>query len=153
MGRAGAWPGRAESLSSPFEMKAKIVEDRISQDVQSQMGYTFYKSRFVSYLMMHEFEAILFSDCSNFGNGIGRPDLIEKFQNIRDQFASPEEIDETPDQAPSKRIQALVERYEKPLLGTLAVLNIGLDQIRTECSNFSRWIDKLESLRKHNINT
>ena len=145
MSGAGAWPGRAESSSSPSAAKAEIVEDRISQDVQSKMGNTFYKNCFVPYLMMHEFEALLFSDCTNFGNGIGKPELIEKFQKIRNRFANPEEIDETPNQAPSKRIQALVEGYEKPLLGTLAVLNIGLDRIRTECPNFSKWMDKLDT--------
>ena len=142
----GVWPGRAESTSSPSAMKAKIVEDRILQDVQSKMGNAFYINRFVPYLMMHEFEALLFSDCTKFGNLIGKPELIEKFQQIRSQFANPEEIDDTPNQAPSKRIQALVEGYEKPLLGTLAVLDIGLDQIRTQCPNFSNWMDRLESL-------
>ena len=144
----GAWPGRAESLSSPFAAKAQIVEDHISKDIQLEMGKDYYKNRFIPYLMMHEFEALLFSDCRNFCNGIGKPELTEKFQKIRNQFASPEEIDETPNQAPSKRIQALVENYEKPLLGTLAVEKIGLDQIRTECPNFSKWMNTLESLPK-----
>ncbi len=143
---AGAWPGRAKASSSPFSKKAEIVENRISNDVCSQMGSAFNKSRFIPYLMMHEFEALLFSDCTNFCNGIGRPELTEKFQRIRDQFANPEEIDDTPDRAPSKRIQELIEGYEKPLLGTLGVLHIGLDQIRTECPNFSNWMDKLERL-------
>ncbi len=129
-------------------MKAKIVKDRISQAVQSQMGNTYYKSRFVPYLMMYEFEALLFSDCKSFFHRIGRPELIEKFQRNRDQFANPEEIDETHNQTPSQRLQALVESYEKPILGTLAVLNIGLNQIRTKCPNFSRWMDKPESLPK-----
>ena len=86
--------------------------------------------------MMHEFEALLFSDCTKFGNLIGKPELIEKFQQIRSQFANPEEIDDTPNQAPSKRIQALVEGYEKPLLGTLAVLAVSYTHLTlpTICS-------------------
>ncbi len=146
MSGTGAWPGRAEASNSPFEKKANIIEDSISNEVCSQMGSAFNKNRFVPYVMMHEFESLLFSDCTNFCNGIGRPELTEKFQSIRDQFANPEEIDDTPDQAPSKRIQELVEGYEKPFLGTRAVLNIGLDKIRGECPNFSIWMDKLESL-------
>ena len=118
----GAWPSRAESSSSPFAMKAQIVEDHISKYVQSKIGKDLYKNRFIPYLMMHEFEALLFSDCSKFCNGIKKPELTEKFQKIRNQFENPEEINDTPNQAPSKRIQALVEGYEKPLLGTLAVL-------------------------------
>ena len=142
----GAWPGRAKASSSPFAAKAKIVEDCISNDVCSQMGSAFKKNRFVPYLMMHEFEALLFSDCTKFCEAIGRPDLIGKFQNIRDQFANPEEIDDSPNQAPSKRILELIEEYEKPLFGTIGVLGIGLNQIRKECPNFSEWMNKLESL-------
>ncbi len=142
----GAQPGRAESSSSQFAMKAQIVEDHISKYVQSKIGKDLYKNRFIPYLMMHEFEAPLFSDCKKFCNGIGKPELTEKFQKIRSQFENPEEIDESPNQAPSKRIQALVENYEKPLLGTLAVSNIGLGQILKQCPNFSKWMDKLESL-------
>jgi hypothetical protein len=47
--------------------------------------------------------------------------------------------------APSKRVQALVPGYEKPLLGTLAVIEIGLDKIRAECPHFQRWIERLET--------
>lgn len=141
----GAWPGRATASSSPFTMKAKIVEDCISNDVCSQMGSDFNKNRFVPYLMMHEFEALLFSDCTKFCDAIGRPDLIGNFQSIRDQFVNPEEIDDTPNQAPSKRILELVEGYQKPHFGTLGVIEIGLNQIRKECPNFSEWMNKLES--------
>ena len=69
-----------------------------------------------------------------------------KFQRVRDEFTTPEDINDSPVSAPSKRIENLVPGYEKPLLGTLAVLEIGLDIIRTECPHFAAWLDKLESL-------
>ena len=78
----GAWPGRAESSSSPFAMKAQIVEDHISKDVQSKIEKDFYKNCFPTYLMMHEFEALLFSDCKKFCNGIGKPELTENFKKF-----------------------------------------------------------------------
>ena len=96
--------------------------------------------------MMHEFEALLFSDCERFRRGIGRPDLAASFQGIRDDFASPEEIDDSPETAPSKRVESLVPRYEKPLLGTLAALEIGLDVMRRECPHFGAWLAHLEEL-------
>ena len=95
---------------------------------------------------MHEFEGLLFSDCDAFGRGIERRDLIADFQEIRDDFNSPEEINDSPLTAPSKRVEALIPNYEKPLLGTLAVLTIGLNPIRNECSNFNSWISTLEHL-------
>ena len=69
-----------------------------------------------------------------------------EFQKIRDEFETPEEINDSPETAPSKRVEDLVPGYEKPLLGTLAVLEIGLPQIRVECPHFSSWLERLEVL-------
>src|ERR1035437_6720578 len=100
--------------------------------------------RFVPFVVMHEFEGLLFSDCAGFSRGIGRSALETEFRKIRDQFATPEEINDSPLTAPSKRVIDLVPGYEKPLLGTLAVLEIGLDAIRQECPLFRGWIERLE---------
>jgi hypothetical protein len=95
---------------------------------------------------MHEFEGLLFSDCAAFSRAIGRPDLQSAFQEIRDDFETAEEINDSPLTAPSKRVGTLVPRYEKPLLGTLAILEISLDRIRSECPHFHGWMTVLENL-------
>ena len=77
--------------------------------------------------------------------GIGRPELELEFTRIRDQFSSPEEINDSPVTAPSKRIQELVPRYQKPLLGSRAALEIGLAAIRRECPHFDNWLKELEA--------
>ena len=110
------------------------------------MGSSFDANRFVPYVMMHEFEAMLFSDCDAFARGIGSPDLAPRFQAIRDGFASPEEIDDSPVTAPSKRIATLVPAYQKPIQGTFAIQEIGLDTIRDQCPHFRAWLERLESL-------
>jgi hypothetical protein len=109
------------------------------------MGDRFNLSRFVPFVIMHEFEGLLFSDCAAFSRGIYRPDLEPAFRAIREQFATPEEINDSPDTAPSKRIQGIVTGYQKPLLGVLAVLEIGLTAIRAECPHFDGWLKTLES--------
>ena len=95
---------------------------------------------------MHEFEALLFSDCGAFSRAIGRPELEPQLRQIRDAFGSPEEINDSPDTAPCKRVEALVPGYEKPLFGTLAVLEIGLTGIRAQCPHFDGWLRELETL-------
>jgi hypothetical protein len=80
-----------------------------------------------------------------FRRGIGRPDLELGLQAIRDQLHTPEEINDSPDTAPSKRVLDLLPEYEKPLFGTLAVLEIGLARIRTESPHFDNWLKKLET--------
>ncbi len=142
-----AWPGRSEAAAREFRHKASTIEDGLSASIRQTMGPSFEEGRFIPYVMMHEFEAMLFSDCEKFGEGIGHPQLAPRFQQIRDQFASPEEIDDSPDTAPSRRVVDLVPRYQKPLMGNLAVLDIGLDAIRTECPNFRAWIERLEGIQ------
>jgi len=140
-----AWPGRQAAGSLPFEQKAITVETELQADICGELGSSFNTRRFIPYVMMHEFEGLLFSDCECFVRAIGRPDLVMQFQAIRNQFATPEEINDSPTTAPSKRVEALLPGYEKPLLGTLAVLEIGLGTIRRECPHFREWLERLEA--------
>jgi Domain of unknown function (DUF4276) len=139
-----AWPGRALATSLPTHLKAATVEDALLADLCQELGHSPSQSRFRPYLMMHEFEGLLFSEPHRFSQGIGRPELSAHFQQIRNQFASPEDINDSPESAPSKRILDLVPGYEKPLMGSLAILEIGLVTIRAECPLFNRWIERLE---------
>jgi hypothetical protein len=141
-----AWPGKAQSTSrASAEEKAQCVQDAMRDELAAGMGGAFNPSRFVPFVVMHEFEGLLFSDCAAFSRGINRPELEGAFRSIRDQFDNPEEIDDSPVTAPSKRVQALVPGYEKPLLGVLAILEIGLARIREECPHFREWLHQLES--------
>ena len=139
-----AWPGREAAGDLPFPRRAATVEDAMLADIRGEFGGEFHPQRFIPYVMMHEFEGLLFSDCARFAEGIGRPELADEFQVIRDAFHHPEEINDSPLTAPSKRIEKLVPGYEKPLLGRLAVLEIGLDAIRAECPHFRKWLERLE---------
>ena len=138
------WPGRKAAGGIVFAHKAKTVEDALSADISQGMGGAFNADRFIPYVMMYEFEAMLFSDCEGFGRGIGREDLVQPLQAIRDQFASPEEIDDSPHTAPSKRIEHLMPDYQKPLMGNLAASEIGIHAICRECPHFEEWLERLE---------
>ena len=133
-------------LGWPFRGRPVRLSDLLLADVCGQMGGSFNPDRFVPYVMMHEFEAMLFSDCDAFARGIGSPHLAPRFQAIRDGFASPEEIDDSPVTAPSKRIATLVPAYQKPTQGLLAIQQIGLATIRAQCPHFRAWLERLESL-------
>lgn len=142
------WPARASdppSGATPSQI-AEPIERAMLDAVVGKLGGDFDSSRFVPYVMMHEFEAMLFSDCAAFGDGIGRYDLADAFQSIRDEFANPEAIDDSPDYAPSKRIKKLMCEYQKPLMGMWATERIGLAAIREECPHFRGWVGRLERL-------
>jgi Domain of unknown function (DUF4276) len=145
----GAWPGRADAALKAFPNQGPTVQAALLTDVGAVLGAGFDPRRFVPYVMMHEFEGLLFSDCTRFAESIKRPELAEPFQAIRNAFTTPEEINDSPLTAPSKRVENLVPGYEKPLLGVQAVLDIGLETIRRECPHFSNWLGQLEQLAQH----
>ena len=139
------WPGRAESSAAPTAERASFVERAILQDMRMEEHAA---AKLIPYVMLHEFEAILFSDCQKFADAVGHPELASDFQKIRDQFPTPEDIDDSPEGAPSKRIEALLaplDVYSKPFIGLQGVRRIGLDAIRAQCPHFAEWMDRLES--------
>ncbi len=147
-GMPSDWPGRSDAsvgIPSPSD-RARVIEDALLEVVRSEMGADFNPNRFVPYVMMHEFEAMMFSDCDVLGSAIGRQDLTASLQAVRDEFESPEEIDDSPDTAPSKRIESLLPGYQKPIMGVQAAQGIGVDTIRRECPHFADWLHRLESL-------
>lgn len=139
-----AWPRRIEATQLAFQQKAEKVESSIFHDIQQSLNDSRDSNRFIPFVMMHEFESLLFSDCEKFSRAINQPSLIGEFQDIRSQFNTPEEINDSPETAPSKRVEKLFKGYNKPLLGTLAALAIGLDTIRREYPHFNQWLGKLE---------
>ena len=141
------WPGKASApRHGTAQEKARHVETALASDLA--LDDRFDPRRFVPFVMMHEFEGMLFSDCTGFSRGIYQPSLRRQLQEIRDQFATPEDINDSADTAPSKRIEQLVPGYQKPLLGILAALEIGLDSIRAACPHFNAWLISLENIAK-----
>ena len=104
--------------------------------------------RFIPYFQLHEFEALLFSDPIALAAGIYQPQLASVFQQIREQFPTPEEINNDRATAPSKRILAVHHGYRKVLGGTLAAIKIGITKMRTQCPHFNDWVTTLELLGK-----
>ena len=142
--RWGQWPGRVAATALPFATRAVSVQAALAEDIRAEMGATFNPDRFIPYVSMHEFEALLFSDCASFAQSIGEPQITTELQSVLDQFGDPEEINDSQATAPSKRILGMVPRYDKVAMGTIAILDIGLESIRHQCRNFDCWLNRLE---------
>ena len=103
--------------------------------------------RVFAYVQRHEFEALLFSDVRAFARtAVASSDAERELAAVRDQFASPEDINDSPATAPSKRIARSMPRYDKVVDGAQVAAAIGLETMRLECPRFSAWISRLESL-------
>lgn len=59
------WPERTAASGTPAD-KAGIIEDALLADLSQKMDDSFNPDRSVPYVAMHEFEAMLFSDCQRF---------------------------------------------------------------------------------------
>jgi hypothetical protein len=139
------WPNRKEATDKPFAERGAMVEEAMAADISSQLGARFNCARFVPYIQMHEFEALLFSDPKALADGLELADDAS-IHGIADQFNSPEEINDSQQTAPSRRIMGLNPGYAKVSDGIRISQKIGLTTMRAQCPHFNEWIGKLEAL-------
>lgn len=103
--------------------------------------------RFVPYIQLHEFEALLFSSRRGFDAYFS--DLTkngtDELTKIFSQYSNPEEINDGDTTAPSKRLEQLIPRYQKVLYGNVIALENGFQVILNQCPRFRAWIELLES--------
>lgn len=143
------FPGYPYADAKTTGAKRKAVENGIVQGLVEFGLSCDDLSRFVPYVQMHEFEGLLFSAPARFAAGIYRKDLVGAFQEIRDAYPTPEDINDGAKTAPSKRVEALFPGYQKTVHGPLAALEIELATIREACYHFGDWLGRLESLGCH----
>ncbi len=134
------FPGYEESrsISDPFR-RVEFLENKLKLDLDH--------SRFVPYIQLHEFEALLFSDPKSFSIAFpGETQSITLLADIRKKVATPEHIDDGAQTAPSRRIFDLLPQYAKTSSGPMIAREIGLAKIRKECTHFNAWIEVLLNL-------
>lgn len=129
--------------------KAQLQQAILNQ-AQTHIGQRFQAYRVRPYVQMHEFEALLFSDISKFQllHDDWNNKSQTKLQRVCNRFATPEDINNSPQTAPSKRLDGIFPGYgnNKTLYGPLIAEDIGLGKIRQKCSRFNNWIGQLEKL-------
>lgn len=141
-----SFPGKNTlNAQSSIEDKAQRLQTELMERLTEKLGADTMR-RFIPYVQMYEFEALLFSDPTKMAQGMDRPNLTNSFADIAQGFATPEAINNSPQTAPSKRIERLVPGYEKPLMGALAAIEIGLVKMREQCHLFNGWLNQIEAL-------
>ena len=137
-----SWPGRTQAVGLASFKKTECMNSALLNDMEAS---TPHWQRFEPFVLMHEFEALLFSDCAAFTAAIGHNAAAHPLQQIRDAFATPEDINDSPETAPSKRVGAVIKGYQKVLSGSVGAIGIGLDNIRQQCPSFHNWLSRLEA--------
>lgn len=129
------FPGITGLVSDPRQSIA-MLETALKVDIPS--------SRFIPYIQLHEFEALLFSDPQAIQDSVPGQNCVKKLEAILSSFSNdPELINNNPATAPSKRLCQLYPRYDKVAYGAKIAENIGIEKLRSKCLNFDSWIKKL----------
>jgi hypothetical protein len=138
------FPNRREARGNTPSEKATHVQNGMLEALSQELD--FYRiQRFIPYIQMHEFEALMLSHPSVLADTLYSPHLTREFQTILDStMGDPEAINDSPNTAPSKRIKGLFPEYDKVLYGSLVAEVIGLERIRGSCLHFNNWLVQIE---------
>ena len=136
--------------------KAEYIENYMHSELQKfakNNGFEFRPERFIPYIQLHELEGLFFSDieklCSTEPNW---HKFIPQLQKIRNDFETPEHINNSFDTKPSRRLENILSPvYSKKTNVRLAPIigkKITLETIEKECLHFHQWLEKLRNLPK-----
>ncbi len=117
--------------------------------LEAALGNDISDWRFIPYIQLHEFEALILSDPKQLDTQFeNRADGIARLETMATQFPSPEHINDNANTAPSKRIISEIPEYQgsKVSAGPIVAEKIGLSTLRSKCAHFAEWLEKLESL-------
>lgn len=141
------WPGfdAAKRTKEPAQI-AEALNKATREAVTQQFGELNPAKRFIPYVAVHEYEALLFSS----------PEILAKELQVKEQeilkimqeCGEPERINDSAQTAPSKRIISLCPKYKsmKTIAGVAAAKAIGVAKMREKCPVFNSWLTSLEEL-------
>ncbi len=123
--------------ADPYD-QVRFLEQAMADDINDH--------RFIPYIQLHEFEALILSDPKALDC-----EYLEHDQPIQNLISmvgrqNPELINDGVQTAPSKRILREIPEYDKVTSGVVVAEKIGLQKIRERCPHFNDWLTLLEQL-------
>jgi Domain of unknown function (DUF4276) len=137
-----SFPGVSESISFAPSNRASHIERLLHADIVARVGCR--PERFIPHIQPHEFESLLFSDIGKLCDAEPEWDTHRAaLSKVRADVTNPEWINDSPQTAPSKRLDILRPRYRKTTHGPASAIRITLDKIREQCPHFRQWFERL----------
>jgi hypothetical protein len=135
------FPGKAAPaypVQASGSAKARYLETQLRQDIA--------EPNFLPNLLVHEYEALLFTQPAQFEQWTSNTKVPITLAEAVAQAGTPEDVNDSPQTAPSKRILAVMPEYQKTFHGPLIACDIGLDALRQACPHFNAWLLAVEVL-------
>lgn len=141
------WPGIDQVPRGAVPAKiAEVVNGATLSAVMQEYPNVRAETRFIPYLAVHEFEALLFSNSEVLAARVG----IDKevVDGVIAQCDAPEAINNSPNTAPGKRLDAWSPggKFKKTTTGIAIAREIGIATMREKCPLFNGWLTSLEQL-------
>lgn len=138
------WPGLQDARKNSDPQRiSQILTSKAKNEVLGHFPKQQPERRFIPYIAIHEFEALLFSDSEILAEELDVS--LSETKAICNDFQNPEFINNSRETAPSKRLIALNNRYSKTTFSLNIALRIGVETMRNQCPLFDEWLSNLES--------
>jgi len=137
-----------------YDLYGFIGVGNITADkLELKLAQLFNSRKFIPYIQKYEFETLLFSEASYYSEYFDNPKAEIEMQNIINSFyGNIEDINNSPQTAPSKRIIKFFDNYDetfdKVFFGYSIIEDIGLKKVLEKAPRFRAWIEKIENLTK-----
>lgn len=137
------WPGKDEVLqnSTPNQI-AECLNHAAKDAICSKYDELNPQNRFIPFVAVHEFETLLFSDSKILAERLHIEQA--KVDEVLSECGSPENINNSPATAPSKRLEKWNGRYGKTTAGIAIASAIGIEKMREKCPLFDTWLCAIE---------
>lgn len=125
--------------------KVEALEKALSEDLNL--------SSFIPYIQLYEFEALVFAGLDYLRSDY--PDKEKAIDGLKKELElchnAPEEVNNHPTTAPSKRLEKALGKYNKVKSGIMVAGEVGIERLKEQCPHFKEWINCLEALGTQNI--
>jgi hypothetical protein len=119
--------------------RARLLEESLAHELADK--------RFIPYLQVHEFEALVLSDPGKCGElcDCDENDLKTLIAECQ-AYETPEHINDNEASHPKARIHQYMPEYDENVDGPFLTEAISLASLRAACPHFGQWLGILESL-------
>jgi hypothetical protein len=119
-----------------------FLENAIIEDLEKEKGKEF--PNLFPYIQLHEFEALVFSSLRGISSLFENNEAdFSEIKKIIDAHPNPEDINDSPETAPSKRLLKLIKGYNKVIDGIMIIEEIGIETVLKKCPKFNSWVETL----------
>lgn len=149
--------GYVTSLYDFYGFAAKRSGETVEQ-LETRIAATLGTPRnLIPYVQIYEFEGLLLSDPAIAASYFEAPAMEPAIRSAVSRAGSPENVNDSPETAPSKRLETWTRQHGSPkryqqatktLHGPLLAARLTLPVIRNACPRFAAWLSRLETLAR-----